>query len=140
MKMGLAKFQPVAPANTVATGGAEDVASLSTKLQPGSDPPGAEIDVDGSFVGNTPSDVQIAEGEHTVAVKYGGVQRLGAQAEGYGREQRSSQRGARETSKSVATHGDQSASLCSAGQPRRLSPHERFRDNAKWERQKTGAP
>jgi PEGA domain len=35
----------------------------------GSDPPGADIDVDGSFVGNTPSDVQIAEGEHTVAVK-----------------------------------------------------------------------
>ena len=83
----------------------------------GSDPPGADIDVDGSFVGNTPSDVQIAEGEHTVAVKMAGVQRLG-------------------TSKSVATHGNQSASLCSAGQPRRLSPLERFTDNAKWDDKK----
>jgi hypothetical protein len=68
-KMDLAKFQPVAPANTVANGAAEDVPSPSAKLQLGSDPPGADIDVDGSFVGNTPSDVQIAEGEHTVAVK-----------------------------------------------------------------------
>jgi PEGA domain len=48
-------------ANTVANGGTEDVASLSAKLQLGSDPPGADIDVDGSFAGNTPSDVQIAE-------------------------------------------------------------------------------
>jgi hypothetical protein len=32
-------------------------------------PDGADIEVDGSFVGNTPSDVQIGEGEHTVAVK-----------------------------------------------------------------------
>jgi PEGA domain-containing protein len=38
----------------------------------GSDPPGADIDVDGSFVGNTPSDVQIVEGGHTVAVKMAG--------------------------------------------------------------------
>jgi hypothetical protein len=50
MKMDLAKFQPVEPANTVANGRAEDVASLSAKLQLGSDPPGADIDVDGSFV------------------------------------------------------------------------------------------
>ncbi|HVR26782.1 MAG TPA: PEGA domain-containing protein [Candidatus Polarisedimenticolia bacterium] len=33
------------------------------------DPPGADIDVDGSFVGNTSSDVPIAGGEHTGAVK-----------------------------------------------------------------------
>jgi hypothetical protein len=39
------------------------------KLHLGADPLGADIDFDGSFVGNTPSDVQIAEGEHTVAVK-----------------------------------------------------------------------
>ena len=124
----------------MANGGAEDVASLSAKLQPGSDPPGAEIDVDGSFVGNTPSDVQIAEGEHTVAVKNGGVKDWERKLKVRSGSRRSSQRGARETSKSVAAHGDQSASLCSAGQPRRLCPHERFTDNAKWERQKTGAP
>jgi hypothetical protein len=38
-------------------------------LQLESDPSGADIEVDGSFVGNTPSDVQVAEGEHTVSVK-----------------------------------------------------------------------
>jgi PEGA domain-containing protein len=35
-------------------------------------PDGADIEVDGSFVGNTPSDVQVTEGEHTVAVKKAG--------------------------------------------------------------------
>jgi len=39
------------------------------KLSVGSDPSGADIELDGSFVGNTPSDVQIAEGDHTVTVK-----------------------------------------------------------------------
>ncbi|MGA9707537.1 MAG: PEGA domain-containing protein, partial [Candidatus Sulfotelmatobacter sp.] len=34
--------------------------------------PGADIEVDGSFVGNTPSDVQVAEGDHTVTVKKSG--------------------------------------------------------------------
>ncbi len=37
-----------------------------------SSPDGADIEVDGSFVGNTPSDVQVAEGEHTVTVKKSG--------------------------------------------------------------------
>jgi len=35
-------------------------------------PDGADIEVDGSFVGNTPSDVQVAEGDHTVSVKKSG--------------------------------------------------------------------
>lgn len=35
-------------------------------------PDGADIEVDGSFVGNTPSDVQMTEGEHTVTVKKAG--------------------------------------------------------------------
>jgi hypothetical protein len=37
-----------------------------------SSPPGADIEVDGGFVGNTPSDVQVTEGEHTVFVKKAG--------------------------------------------------------------------
>jgi hypothetical protein len=32
-------------------------------------PDGADIEVDGNFVGNTPSDVQVAEGDHTVSLK-----------------------------------------------------------------------
>ena len=32
-------------------------------------PDGADIEVDGNFVGNTPSDIQVADGAHTVSVK-----------------------------------------------------------------------
>jgi hypothetical protein len=42
------------------------------KLSITSVPDGADIEVDGSFVGNTPSDVQVADGEHTVTVKKSG--------------------------------------------------------------------
>jgi hypothetical protein len=74
MKMDIARFQPAAATDGMAEGGAangdgEGGAPTSAKLQLGSDPPGADIEVDGSFVGNTPSDVQIAEGDHTVTVK-----------------------------------------------------------------------
>ncbi len=49
------------------------VPKLATaKLQIESTPPGADIEVDGSFVGNTPSEVQVAEGDHTIAVKKSG--------------------------------------------------------------------
>jgi hypothetical protein len=44
----------------------------TAKLQVDSTPPGADIEVDGSFVGSTPSDVQVAEGDHTVVVKKSG--------------------------------------------------------------------
>ena len=37
-----------------------------------SNPDGADIELDGSFVGNTPSDVQVPEGDHTVTVKKAG--------------------------------------------------------------------
>ena len=39
------------------------------KLSVSSLPDGADIEVDGNFVGNTPSDVQVAEGDHTVSLK-----------------------------------------------------------------------
>jgi hypothetical protein len=76
MRLDIAKFQPAAPPDTVAqgatTGGPGESGAISAKLQLASDPTGADIEVDGSFVGNTPSDVRIAEGEHTVAVKKAG--------------------------------------------------------------------
>jgi hypothetical protein len=40
-------------------------------------PDGADIEVDGSFVGNTPSEVQVTEGEHTVSVKKAGFKDWG---------------------------------------------------------------
>jgi hypothetical protein len=39
------------------------------KLSVTSAPDSADIELDGNFVGNTPSDVQVSEGDHTVAVK-----------------------------------------------------------------------
>jgi hypothetical protein len=42
------------------------------KLRIDSTPPGADIEVDSSFVGNTPSDVQVPEGDHTVVIKKSG--------------------------------------------------------------------
>lgn len=69
MKLDIAKFQPAStpPPATVAA-----ATPASGKLHLESDPPGADIEVDGSFVGNTPSDIEVAEGEHTVAVKRAG--------------------------------------------------------------------
>jgi len=47
-------------------------AASSAKLSLSSLPGGADIEVDGSFLGNTPSDVQLPEGEHTVVIKKAG--------------------------------------------------------------------
>jgi PEGA domain len=46
--------------------------AASTNLQIDSTPPGADIEIDGSFVGSTPSNVQVAEGDHTVVVRKSG--------------------------------------------------------------------
>jgi hypothetical protein len=48
------------------------VAPSTGKLSVLSVPDGADIEVDGSFVGNAPSDVQLPEGEHSIAVKKNG--------------------------------------------------------------------
>ncbi len=75
MKLDIAKFQPPEPApqQDLSAGNHDYNVSLgSAKLQIESSPPGADIEVDGSFVGNTPSDVQVAEGDHTVVVKKAG--------------------------------------------------------------------
>ena len=61
---------PVTPQPVAVTVSAP--AALTGKLSVVSIPDGADIEVDGSFVGNTPSDVQVVEGEHTVAVKKAG--------------------------------------------------------------------
>jgi len=79
MKLDLAKFDPNAPVPTpVATApapapAAPEVASAAfAKLQMDSSIPGADILLDGNFVGNTPSEVQVADGDHTVTVKKAG--------------------------------------------------------------------
>ena len=64
IKLDIAKFQPAAAPP-------KDL-SASRHDQSASSPPGADIEVDGSFVGSTPSEVQVAEGDHTVVVKKSG--------------------------------------------------------------------
>jgi hypothetical protein len=77
MKLDIARFQSAAPANGAvqnasASSSSEGARRVSAKLQLESTPPGADIEIDGSFVGNAPSDVQVTEGEHTVSVKKAG--------------------------------------------------------------------
>lgn len=72
LRLDLAKFQPASPAQVATASSTVATAPASAKLQLESDPSGADIQVDGSFVGNTPSDVQVPEGEHTIAVKKAG--------------------------------------------------------------------
>ena len=76
VKMDLAKFQSPAnapPGSTLAN----SAGSSTAKLQLESDPPGADIEIDGGFVGNTPSDIQVTEGEHNVTVKKAGFKDWG---------------------------------------------------------------
>jgi hypothetical protein len=74
LKLDLAKFQPAAaqPTNLNASNRDQSAPSTSAKLQIDSTPPGADIEVDGNFVGNTPSEVQVTEGDHKVDVKKDG--------------------------------------------------------------------
>jgi hypothetical protein len=47
-------------------------APASAKVSVASTPSGADIEVDGNFVGNTPSTIDLAVGEHSIAVKKSG--------------------------------------------------------------------
>jgi hypothetical protein len=72
VKLDPAKFQLLpggAAQATAVANTAISTASHSAKLQVESIPPGADIEIDGNFVGNTPSEVEVTEGDHTVTVK-----------------------------------------------------------------------
>jgi hypothetical protein len=58
---------PVSPNIPVAS--AVPAAPAQASLAIDSTPPGADIEIDGSFVGNTPSTVSIAPGNHQISVK-----------------------------------------------------------------------
>jgi len=47
-------------------------APITARLSINSVPDGADIEIDGNFSGNTPSDLEIEEGDHSVAVKKSG--------------------------------------------------------------------
>lgn len=71
MKLDIAKFQPSAAAQTASSVTVTNPSSTSTsaRLHIESDPAGGDIELDGSFVGNAPSDLQVSDGEHTITVK-----------------------------------------------------------------------
>ena len=49
-----------------------DNATAVAKISVASTPDGADIEIDGSFVGNTPSAIELAPGEHVVVIKKSG--------------------------------------------------------------------
>ena len=71
-KLDIAKFQgTVAPRESAVSSNRNDQAvnSTSAKLQIDSTPSGADIELDGSYVGSTPSDIHVTEGDHMVLVR-----------------------------------------------------------------------
>ena len=69
-----AASQPATPAEPSAAAKSDAPAPemRGAKLQVTSEPAGADIELDGSFVGNTPSTIDVGAGEHTVVVKKNG--------------------------------------------------------------------
>jgi hypothetical protein len=77
MKLDIAKFQPVPP--TPVTSVASELSVRSATAPPAqaqvqviSTPDGADIEIDGVFVGDTPSTVGVAAGQHDIALKKSG--------------------------------------------------------------------
>lgn len=65
MHLTMANFGAKPAPGVAASASAETMASLTIE----SSKPGADIEIDGNFVGSTPSTVSVATGEHTVTVK-----------------------------------------------------------------------
>lgn len=65
MKLDMAKFVPAAPAGIVAASAAAAASGLTIDASV----PNCDIEVDGSFVGNTPSTLNLAAGKHDIVVK-----------------------------------------------------------------------
>ena len=67
MKLELAKFAPVASPAPGETTASTQTAMASVMVE--SSVPGADIEVDGAFMGNTPSTISVTPGKHTIGVK-----------------------------------------------------------------------
>ena len=72
-KLDMAKFAPAGTTPEV-TSGAASGASQMASLAVDSSVPGADIEIDGSFVGSTPSTLTVTPGQHTVVVKKKGYE------------------------------------------------------------------
>ena len=68
-KLEMARMQPSAsPAGATSTATAGSVTASTSSLQVDSSVPGADIEVDGAFMGSTPSTLSVAPGAHTITV------------------------------------------------------------------------
>jgi hypothetical protein len=64
-----AAVQSAAAASPASAAPAAAGAASTARLSIASVPDGADIEIDGSFAGNTPSDLEVPEGEHSIVVK-----------------------------------------------------------------------
>jgi len=69
MKLDIAKFQPAAAAPVVASTTPPPTPAAEGQLQISSTPDAADIEIDGNYVGSTPSTVSVASGQHQISVK-----------------------------------------------------------------------
>lgn len=72
MPLDLAKFQP--PTGVANPTTSASAPGATTELDLSSTPAGADISIDGNFVGNTPSSLSVAAGDHTISIKMVGYQ------------------------------------------------------------------
>jgi hypothetical protein len=75
MKLDIAKFQSAQPAiagTVVAAASGSSSSAPQAQLQVSSTPDGADIEIDGNYVGSTPSTVAATIGPHQIAVKKSG--------------------------------------------------------------------
>jgi hypothetical protein len=69
MHLDMANFAPPPPAAPTAQAADAPAAPAQVSLAVESTPPGADIEIDGAFVGNTPSTVTVTPGSRQIAVK-----------------------------------------------------------------------
>lgn len=74
MKLDIAKFQRVPPTSVAAEPAIRSATApaAQAQVQVTSTPDGADIEIDGVFVGDTPSSVGVAAGQHDIALKKSG--------------------------------------------------------------------
>ena len=63
MKLDMAKFAPTAPAGAVVAAASSSALTIESSVA------NCDIEVDGSFMGNTPSTLNLAPGKHVIVVK-----------------------------------------------------------------------
>src|SRR5438876_7568782 len=68
-RLDQAKFQSSISDNASMTAA---IVSTTGQLDIASTPPGADIEIDGKFVGNTPSSISVAPGDHEISIKKSG--------------------------------------------------------------------